>query len=368
LIRETLKRIHLALGIALALPFALLGITGSILALGDATPAAPAAHARHAERSAAPNVDAIVHAAEAAAAPGHRVTLYAAGTRGAPARVAFSPQLQLLVDPGTLAVTRPAARGGSLYAFAHDLHANVLAGAAGRQIVGWLGLGTLVLGLTAPFAWWPGRRQVREAFAVRGNAGGFRVYRDLHRAAGIWALAFLVALSLTGTFIVFPDPIGRTIAAIFPARAVWRNDAGTVRERGAAPMAASEAIALAHSAAGPGAVRTVGFAGTDRPLRVELLPQGRAPSEGTITVLIDPWAHRVADVRDPRTYSLGERIITTLRPLHEGHILGEPWRAALFVIGLCPIFFAVTGIAMWFVKRRPARSRAFTRALDPDRV
>jgi uncharacterized iron-regulated membrane protein len=361
LIREICRRIHFTLGIVLSLPLAVLGLTGSIL-LGDpgpvfSTSTAPA-HTTHLK---AADVDAIVRAAESAAPRGFRPTLYVAAARTMPARVVLAraargeraPALQLWVDPATLTIAHPVARNASPYAFAHDLHANILAGATGRRLVGWLGVAMLLLGLTGPIAWWPGRRRIREAFLVRRGSSGFRFFRDVHRATGIWVFLFLIVLSVTGTFIVFPEPIGRAIAFVFPSRAVWRTDVpGVQRIAGAEPMSAGEGIALARTAVGPGRVRTVGFARADQPMRIELFPAGRPASDASVTVLIDPWARRIVDVRDPRSYTVGERIISTLRPIHEGHILGWPWRVALFAIGLSPLFFAVTGITMWIFKRR----------------
>ena len=46
-----------------------------------------------------------------------------------------------------------------------------------------------------------------------------------------------------------------------------------------------------------------------------------------------------------------------MRPLHQGQMLGLPWNVALFLTGVLPPFFAVTGVAMAIVKRR-ARARA----------
>jgi uncharacterized iron-regulated membrane protein len=357
LIREMCRRVHFTLGILLSLPLAVLGLTGSILALGDPGPVfsnvtAPA----RATLPKAAGVDAIVRAAASAAPSGYRPTLYVAATHGSPARIVFAPALQLWVDPATLTIVRPAVRNDSLYAFAHDLHANVLAGATGRRVVGWLGVAMLVLGLTGPMAWWPGRRRLREAFVVRRGSSGFRLFRDLHRAGGIWVFLFLIVLSLTGTFIVFPEPIGRAIALVFPSRPVWRTDVpGMHRIAGSEPMSAGAGIALARTAVGGGRVRSIGFARANQPLRIELLPANRPASDGSVTVLIDPWSRRVLDVRDPHSYTLGERIISTLRPLHEGHVLGWPWRIALFAIGVSPLFFAVTGVTMWVFKRRRRR-------------
>jgi uncharacterized iron-regulated membrane protein len=281
--------------------------------------------------------------------------LYVAGARGTPARVVLSTGT-LFVDPVSLAITKPIRRGWSLYGFAHDLHANMLGGPVGRRVVGWLGVAMIVLGLTGPIAWWPGRRRVREGFIVRRDAGRIRWFRDLHRTVGIWSFLFLLFISVTGTFIVFPEPIGRAVEAIFPGRPVWRNDAAGARSvTSRPPMSAGAAVALAREEVGPADVRSVSFGPERQPMRIEFAAKGSGAPDRSVSVLVDRSAQRIVDVRDPRSFTPGERIVSALRPLHEGRVLGGQWRAALVCIGLFPAYFAVTGMLLWILKSRRGR-------------
>lgn len=360
-VRDVVRRIHFTLGIVLSIPLVVLGVTGSILVLGSSGERATITpHARHTERSAlaARAPEAILHAARLVVPDGYRPILYQAARRDAPARVVFSapgPQaaapgiVQVLVDPVHLTAVSTAARRDSLYVVAHDLHANLLEGATGRRVVGWLGVAMLLLGLTGPIAWWPGRSQLREGLVVRRDRGRFRVFRDLHRATGIWSLLFFLAVTVTGTFIVFPEPIGRAIASLLPARPLWTNNVPSVRRiPGVREIRMGDAIALAEKATGSDQLRSIGFSRGNQPMRIELA--------NAVVVLVDPWTRRVVDIRDPRTYTVGERIISAMRPLHEGEIFGWPWRVILFCTGLLPLFFAATGLTMWVLKIRAARS------------
>jgi uncharacterized iron-regulated membrane protein len=194
------KRIHLTLGLILALPVFILGISGSVLVL-DIHPRVPQpAHASH-------------------------------------------------------RIARHRAPRAPVFAFAHRLHETFLAGRPGRMAVGVFGAGMIVLGLTGPIAWWPGRRRLREGVTVRRSAGPWRTLRDAHRAVGIITLIFFLIVTVSGTHIVF-----------------W-----------------------------PG------------------------PADG------------------PAGF---------MRPLHQGQMLGLPWKVALFLTGVLPPFFAVTGVAMAIAKRR----------------
>jgi uncharacterized iron-regulated membrane protein len=66
-------------------------------------------------------------------------------------------------------------------------------------------------------------------------------------------------------------------------------------------------------------------------------------------------------VLDPRIYPLGEKIVAWQRPLHEGEGLGPIFRFLVFLSGLLPLMFSVTGVWMW-LKGRRRRNPALTSA------
>ena len=61
-------------------------------------------------------------------------------------------------------------------------------------------------------------------------------------------------------------------------------------------------------------------------------------------------------MRDPWAGDLGDDVMTWQRPLHTGRGTNDVYRALIFIGGLLPPLFAVTGVAMWWTKRR-VRSR-----------
>jgi uncharacterized iron-regulated membrane protein len=365
-IRGAIRRFHFALGLTLAIPVFVLGLSGSLLIVLDHPAASAAAGTHHHARGAHGQHDAqrheprtpigsIIAAAQAAVPDGYRPTQYRAGGDGAPSRVFFSPErsaarpMQILVDPRTLAVVPPPPRD-PVIAFIHGMHENILAGSTGRIIVGWFGVGMLLLGLTGPIAWWPGRKRLGEGFVVKTGAGGFRLFRDMHRAVGIITLVFFLVVTISGTFIIFPVPIERAIALIMPAPATLGDNRIPRAPRGTRPMDVDAAVALAQQHA-DGTVSSIVFAGRGgQPMQITL-----APSRTVVT--IDPYLRRVVNVRDPSLDAAGDKLIAVLRPLHEGEIYGWPWRTALFLTGILPPFFAVTGIALFVIKRR-ARATA----------
>jgi uncharacterized iron-regulated membrane protein len=75
------------------------------------------------------------------------------------------------------------------------------------------------------------------------------------------------------------------------------------------------------------------------------------------SVRFDPWSDRVIAVRDNSS-----SFLAWMRPVHQAMGLGVVWRFLVFLSGLVPTLFVVTGIIMWLKKRR--RHVPMTATLD----
>jgi len=54
--------------------------------------------------------------------------------------------------------------------------------------------------------------------------------------------------------------------------------------------------------------------------------------------------------------------------VHAGQALGWAWKIAVFLCGLLPLLFAVSGVTMWRLKRRPQKSLSAASGPVPDHV
>ncbi len=224
----------------------------------------------------------------------------------------------------------------------------------GRQLVGWLGLAMLVMGVSGLTNWWPRRGQWRGAFSISKQAYGFRLHRELHGAAGIWGLAVFVLVSLAGVCLAFPETARSVIDLILPARDLRGKATGLKAESiaGVKPADIDEAIALARARV-PGAEPGFVFlpARPDQPFRIGLLRADQQRKAPAVTIFVDPWSRRVIEVLDPREYSIGEKILAWQHALHAGQALGWVWKLLVFLCGLLPLLFAVSGVTMWRLRR-----------------
>jgi uncharacterized iron-regulated membrane protein len=226
----------------------------------------------------------------------------------------------------------------------------------GRQVVGWFGVAMLVMGASGLVNWWPRRAGWRAAFTVSRSAAGYRLWRELHGMAGIWGLAVFTTVSFAGVYLAFPEAVRALVDPVLPARDL-RAAAAAVKVqpvKDAEPLGIDGAMALAQTEV-PGAKTSFVFLPTqpEQPYRIALLRTGQERHETPVTVLVDPWARKVATVFDPRRFSAGETILGAQHAMHSGQGFGLVWKVLVFLSGLLPALFAATGIAMWLRRRRP---------------
>jgi uncharacterized iron-regulated membrane protein len=100
-------------------------------------------------------------------------------------------------------------------------------------------------------------------------------------------------------------------------------------------------------------LRTIGLPQRgDQPYRFSLGEVHALP----VVVFVDPWQRKIADLRDPSGYSLAERVVASMHSIHDGSGFGWVWAVLVFISGLLPALFAVSGVAMWLAKRRLDRA------------
>jgi uncharacterized iron-regulated membrane protein len=375
MIRRIIGQIHLWTGVVLFMPFVFIGLTGSILVFEDELNKAFGPNHRAGDGAARATSE-IIAAARAVAPVGFVPVGYAAPmSPGGLALVRLSPgwrdspgadMVRIRVDPVSLE-TIPE-KSTDILRQIFFLHSTLLMkNREGRQLVGWLGLGMLVMGVSGLTNWWPRRGQWQGAFSISKQARGFRLHRELHGTAGIWGLAVFLAVSLAGVCLAFPETARSVIDLVLPARDLRGRAAGLKVEpiAGGQPADIDEAIALACAWV-PGAEPGFAFLPTrvDQPFRIGLLRGDQQRGAPAVAVLVDPWTRQVIEVLDPREYSIGEKILAWQHALHTGQALGWVWKLLVFLCGLLPLLFAVSGVTMW--RLRCARSKS---ALDvPDLI
>src|SRR4051812_4667942 len=323
--RSGLLQVHLWLALVLCLPMIIIGISGSALLLQREILAAslPSPGAAGQQRP----IAAIVAAAQRGAPAGmvaNRVEL--PPSAGKAITVRFKPRagegasVDIYVDPASLKIlgTSEVVERGPVLAFFITIHAFLaMPPPIGLPFVGWMGVIMTLMALSGLVLWWPSKGQWRRSFWIRRGAKGLAFHFDLHRAAGIWGLVVFLAVSVSGIYLTFPQTIGPFVRNHLPGEdTVTKPQPGFVARTGA--IGPEDAIALARSAVPNARVTGLELPDTEKSFVVELSPQGLAPSEPHVVVVLDSQSADLSYIDDPRNYSFRDQLLNWQHLLHFG--------------------------------------------------
>jgi uncharacterized iron-regulated membrane protein len=345
-LRAVLSWLHLWVGLGVGAVFAVIGLSGSVLVFHDEL-----LHWQHPQLAAfEPQADGRVLARII-----ERET--AAGLRGVHFPDASMPvwtgfyadgrERLFAPDDGRLLLERTTENDALVWLF--DLHAHLLGGETGEEVlgvIGWISLGLLLTGL---YLWWPKRgRMLAQLRVFRGPP--VRRWLTWHRSSGVVLLPLLLLATLTGVGMIYHEAARSLLTGVFgggetpdvPARSATRGtpiDWPRVLERAQAALPSAALTRAGAPADGSGVVsfraRNAG----------EWHPNGRS------TVHVDLAGHEVLLAHDATAQPLGARMTEAIYPLHIGSVGGAAYKWATAFAGLLPAFLLVTGFLFWRRRR-----------------
>ena len=365
--RRAAAWLHLWAGLVVGGFLAMMGISGSALVFSDEIERALDPHLRVV--APAPTrvpMDAVVDAVRANLPGAEPLRLRMPDRADGSVQVWMggAGDLMAYVDPYTGRFLGAQVNGRTPTGFLFQFHHYLFAGETGEWVVGGFAVTLLLLCITGVVVWWPGMRNLRKGFTVTWRAAWRRVNYDLHRAGGIFTLAFLVLAAFTGGAMIFHDLVqgGLNVAT----RSAPAPAAPVVAPPPAGRHAPLEAQWRAALAAMPeGRTTYVMFSRTpEAPFVIrKKLPEELHPN-GRTFVYVDPFTAAPLAVHDARALPRGTRIYNLLYPIHIGLLGGEATRVLWVILGLAPAALFITGFMIWWGKLRAKRARA-RRPLPP---
>lgn len=220
---------------------------------------------------------------------------------------------------------------------------------SGRQIVGWAGVGLLLLTLTGVWLWWPRGSFVSGLHWQRSP----RTSLNLHYASGFWIALPLAIIALTGIYLAFPQT-ARSVTAAFVEYGP-RENRGDRNARVEARLDADRAAAILQQQ-NP-AARLLS-------LQLPLLHRSEKKESSPLILwhlyTIDRNGHGQSFYLNDATAALtpiappsaGNRVTRIVHQLHEGDGFGAVWSVVVFITGILPALLAITGLMMWLRGRR----------------
>ena len=388
-------RWHFYSGLIVAPFLLILSVTGAIYLFNDEISDALYPEQRFvAPHAAAVPVSRMI-GASLRAHPGVATRIDLPGTRDRSATVFVTPEhgepLRVAVDPGTGRVLGSTVYARTLVGFADEMHGSLTLGTLGDRIVELAACWALVLIATGLYLWWPrGRRGLAGILYPRLRAGGRLFWRDLHAVVGVWAVAFIAFLLLTGLpwAGVEGDLLNRGTAAIgigYPDANRTHNAPASTPMKAAlgeapwtmelAPMPTSDEHAGHAGHAMPMAMRDdAAVAGVDRIAAAAarhgmtgayrlFLPSGPAGvytaytypdrPQGQRTLYFDRWSGRLIRAVGYPDYGWAGKAIELGVQLHMGNYFGLANQLAMLATCIAIVLLVVSGVIMWW-KRRPA--------------
>ena len=368
--RQWWLKIHRWLGLALLVPMAVLGVTGSAQVWPEETEAFLNRH-----REVAATADAAAITAEQVATARTALEAYAPlasielGEQGQPivaSSAVYAPPLhgiagpqrrQVWIDPESGEVLDDASTSGSFMWYMHFVHGVLLIPEIGRQVVGWMGVFLVISGITGLVIFWPGARRFFAALKWQKRDGKAL---NIHRQSGVILSIVLIVEAITGAWISFP--------AFFAAIVEPGVEQPERPRRGGGPDTPPLAM--------------------DDAAWIGALDQARAAYPGRPTAITAPVAadgawqvslkrdNMVADVtlplaggaplveeevaregRPPPSTRAGA-VSMFMRQLHYATIGGFIWEVLVFLSGLALTFLSLSGIYIWGKRKLKRRRKA----------
>jgi uncharacterized iron-regulated membrane protein len=174
-------------------------------------------------------------------------------------------------------------------------------------------------------------------------------------------------VSLTGIYLGFPQTAREVMSSIAPMTPQGQRPGfGTVaRDARLTPDAALAAAVASQPGARPAVIfLPIARASTaERESRAVWRVQLRQGESGEITTfMVDDRSGTVDRLSAPLA---GDRAAQWIRWIHEGSHSGPIWQFIVFLTGVLPLVFAVTGVIMWWRGRRKRERLAASRATGP---
>lgn len=269
-------------------------------------------------------------------------------------------ELRAYVDPYSGAILGARHTTDFLTGFLVDLHMHLLSGETGEQIMGWSGIGAILLSLLGLYLWWPKAGRWKQALAIKWQAAPVRVWLDIHKLAGAVICAFLILTAATGASLALYDIITEPALIALTGEGT-RKKPPVSRKTGLGAAPVSPMLAHAASLFPDGRITRISLPmKPDAAVMVRMRLDGEIHQFGRTFVWFDQYDGSVLRVDNALQANRATRIQSWLYPLHTGVYGGTATRWLQVLVGLSLSLLTLSGAWLWWkghVARRIAAGR-----------
>lgn len=252
----------------------------------------------------------------------------------------------------------------SLMGFLADLHVHLLSGKTGERIMGWTGMGLLLLSAMGAYLWWPKNGRWDQAWAVKWGAAPLRVWMDFHKLVGSLAFVLIALTATTGAALALYDIVTEPVLAALTGEGT-RKPAPKSRLHDGGAAAIAPMVAHAATLFPNGKITRIALPGkTDGAVGIRMRLEGEIQSSGRTFLWFDQYDGALLRLDNALQANQAAKIQNWLFPLHTGAYGGLPTQFLQVLVGLSLFLLSFSGVCLWW-KRRRARASAKARLRNP---
>ncbi|HEX7924914.1 MAG TPA: PepSY-associated TM helix domain-containing protein [Bradyrhizobium sp.] len=384
-IKAALLQVHSIAGLALALLWAVVGITGATMAFEDEIEASLNSQIMRVDASATRRLtpDELVARLQADSDLGKVSAVTMSSDPSAAARIRFARSevgtrpSSVYVDPYNGHVLG-SPRGEDFFATVRKLHRWLLlpgdGNGIGRKITGTAAICLIVMLITGLVLRWPHRaRNVKMWLKPNLGLRGRGLHRSLHAVIGTWVLPVYLVMTLTGLWYSFewykastnwllarPQATATAMQPKPPrgaAAAADKGEAKTEAKSETKPLAFDRVwtTLLQQENNDYGRVLLTLPTGAGTAVRVRSWSRDSSLESVRDEFRIDVVTGRVISSDRYADKTFGERVLAGVLDIHRGAILGWPGKLAFMLAAAMMPLFAVTGVLLYLSRRRHRR-------------
>lgn len=266
--------------------------------------------------------------------------------------------LRVYVNPYTAELLGTREANNSIMGFLVDLHAHLLSGKTGERIIGWSGLGAIILSLLGLWLWWPKRGRWKSAFSIKWHAAPIRIWLDVHKVAGAAICAFLILTAATGAALALYDIVMEPTLIALTGEGSRRPQPQSQNKNGTARAPLQPLLDHAGAVLPNARITRITLpAKPQAAVGIRMRLHGEIHQFGRTFLWFDQYSGALLRVDNALEANQATRFQSWLFPLHTGFYGGTPTRWLQVLVGLSLSLLTLSGAWLWWKGFR-ARSAA----------
>ncbi|MDO6435193.1 PepSY-associated TM helix domain-containing protein [Flavitalea sp. BT771] len=235
----------------------------------------------------------------------------------------------------------------------HDIGTAITGTAAILMI--FLQISGIILWLPAKLRSWKSRRAWKQGFRIKFDATPKRLNFDLHKAVGFYTFLFITIMALTGPAMAF-DWYKAGFSRALGVQPVKKGADNELTSRVASDTARSMTLetALARSEAlfpYEGITRVTLPKNATGVFNIQKMQEGFFASAAIDRIFLDQYTGAIVKLDRFSDKTLGQKIVTLIKPIHTGELFGTLSKILYFIACLIATSLPVTGVIIWWGRR-----------------